>query len=458
MNSAVKHLPAFLKLDGPWSNVFSYHPSEVEIASAQGIYITDRNGASYIDASGGPMAVNLPHGHPRIVAAIAAQLAQYAYCHPLFANPRRAELCNAIAEVAPRELNATYLVSGGSEAVETALKIARQYQVLAGNVEKHKIVSLYESYHGMTLAAMSLAGSPNYKRIFDPMMPAWPHINQYSDYERPAGMDLDQWAERCAAELQRVIDREGKESIAAFIASPVGCGSEYGLIAPQRYWREIRRICTENDILLIIDEVVTGFGRMGSWFATDRLGIAPDMMVIAKGMSSVTVPLGGVVVSDRVNEPFQNGASFVHGFTNAGHPLACAAGVEVIKVLSEERLIENAREAGSYLFSQAGMLTRHKTVADVRGDGLLMVLELVKNKTDRVYFGPECEAERLFQSIALTNGLAFYSTLYGSRHITKRGLPLRISPPLSITRTQVDDLMERLDRSLDEWEEALGVS
>jgi adenosylmethionine-8-amino-7-oxononanoate aminotransferase len=211
MNSAVNQLPGFLKQEGLWSNVFSYHPSEVEIASARGIYITDRSGTSYIDASGGPMAINLPHGHPRITAAITAQLEKYSYCHPLFADRQRAELCNSIAEIAPGDVNATYLVSGGSEAVETALKLARQYHVLTGNVEKHKIVSLFESYHGMTLAAMSLAGNPNYKRVFDPMMPAWPHITQYSDYERPAGTEADEWCRRCAAELEKAIEREGKE-------------------------------------------------------------------------------------------------------------------------------------------------------------------------------------------------------------------------------------------------------
>jgi len=453
------NLPQPLKSEGIWEHCFSYHTMDVEIAGADGIYLTDNQGRRYIDASGGPMAVNIPHNDARMQKAIADQMAAYSYVHPTLANPKRAELCQALAAIAPAGLNTSFLVSGGSEAVETAIKIARQYHLATGNGEKYKTIGCHESYHGMTLGTQALSGNPASMRAFEPMLAKWPHIHQYSDYRKPDGMDRDDWGRQCAGELERAIHFEGPHTVSAFIATPLGCGPEYGLFAPEVYWQEIRRICTDYNVLLIADEVVSGFGRTGKWFAMDHYGISADLMTIAKGISGCYMPLGATMVSDKVNEPFANGTYFIHGFTYGGHPLACAAGLTAIDILKEDGLVENSSRVGTHLHAQADKLLAHPTVADVRGRGAFMVMELVEDKATREYFDVDKQAEQMFQSLALKNGLVFYGTLYGPRRrpLFRRGLPMWIAPPLSITTEQVDDMIERIDATLTEWEEAMAV-
>lgn len=455
-----RNLPAPLKPEGDWAHIFSYHPMDVELERAEGIYYWDTEGNKYIDASGGPMAFTLPHGDPRMKQAIADQMDKFTHIHPVLASRPRADLCAKIATITPPKLNTTYLVSGGSEAVETAMKAARQHHVANGKIEKYKIMSNYQSYHGMTLATQGLSGNPSYDRYFGPMLPKWPHIHQYSDHDRPEGMPREEWAIKSAGELEKAIYFEGPHTVAAYIATPHGCGSDYGVVAPKEYWQEIRRICDHYDVLLIADEVVTGFGRTGKWFAMEHFGVEADIMTTAKGISGCYLPLGAVMVSDEINAPFEAGdAHFVHGFTNGGHPLACAAGSMAIDILQSDGLVENAAAMGEHLFSWKDKMLEHRTVADARGWGLFMVLELVENKTTMEYFDQDKGAEGLFQALALKNGLVFYGTLYGARRqpLFKRGLPLWISPPLSITKDQIDDMMARLDDTLGEWEEQLGV-
>lgn len=446
-------------LQGPeWDKVFSYHPMDVEIARAEGVFIYDTAGNRYFDVTGGPFAVNLGHAHPRMNAAVAEQLGKYAYAHPMLANRKRAELCEAIAAVTPEGLNTSYLVSGGSEAVETALKIARQYHTARGKLGKAKIVSNYESYHGMTLATMALSGNPGTLRHYDPMTPRWPKVSQYSDFRKPPQLSRDEWAVQVAQELERVIHYEGPDTVAAYIATPHGCGSDYGVVPPDAYWREVRRICDENDVLLIADEVVTGFGRTGKWFGMDHFSVSPDIMTFAKGISSSYVPLGAVTVSDKVNAPFKDGAYFVHGFTNGGNPLACAAGLAVIETL-RDGLVDQGAERGRQLFAYEDRLRAHPSVADVRGWGTFMVLELVQpGGPGRAFFAPEYDAEKRFQEIALANGLVFYSTLYGPRRrpLMSRGLPMWISPAFTISPSELDEMMACVDRTLHQWEQAMA--
>ncbi|MBV8685013.1 MAG: aspartate aminotransferase family protein [Caulobacteraceae bacterium] len=452
-----EYLP--LKSDGDWSHAFSYHPFDVEIERAEGVFIHDTKGNRYFDASGGPFAVNLGHGHPKINAAIKSQLERFAYAHPTLANRPRADLCKSIASVTPEGLNTSYLVSGGSEAVETAIKIARQYHVACGRTGKYKIASCYESYHGMTLATMSLSGNPGTLRHYEPMVSHWPRFHQYSDYKRPEGVSRDDWAVLTARELERIISYEGPETVAAVIATPHGSGPEYGVVPPARYWQEIRRICDENDVLLIADEVVTGFGRTGKWFGMQHFDVVPDIMTFAKGINSSYLPLGAVTVSDKIDAPFKDGAYFVHGFTSGGNPVAAASGVAAIEAIKSDGLVEQVAERGRQLFSHSERLNRHPSVADVRGWGLFMVLELVQGSSDRSYFPSDAGAEQRFQQIALSNGLALYSTLYGARRrpVLSRGLPMWIAPAYIITPGQLDEMVDRLDRTLHQWEQAMGV-
>ena len=253
---------------------------------------------------------------------------------------------------------------------------------------------------------------------------------------------------------------EGPKTVSAYIATPQGCGSDYAAVAPKEYWHRIREICDRYDVLLIADEVVTGFGRTGKWFAMEHFDVEADMMTVAKGITGCYVPMGAVVVSDRVNEPFKSGgAYFVHGFTNGGHPLGCAAATKALEIYQEDNLIDNSNKMGNYLHGFKEELLDRPCIKDVRGWGLMMCLEVVASKESGEYFESSKGAEGVFQSIALKNGLAFYSTLYGARRepIFKRGLPLMISPPISINKNQIDDLMHRLYESLDEWQEEMGV-
>ena len=320
-----------LRPEGDWRHVFSYHPMDVEIERAEGVYIYDREGNRYFDVSGGPMAVNLPHNHPRMKRAIALQLEDYAYTHPSFASPKRAEFCRLLAEITPADLDHTYLVSGGSEAVETAIKLARQAQIAMGNPAKYKIVSHRDSYHGMTLATLGVSHNPASQSRFEPMLPKWPGIRQYSDFDRPEGTSREEWGVECAQALETAIHYAGPKTVAAFLATPHGCGADYACVPPDSYWRAIREICDRHDVLIIADEVVTGFGRTGKWFAMDHFSVDPDIITMAKGISSCYVPFGAVSVSSRLNEPFEKGYSFVHGFTFGGHPLGCAAACEAIQ-------------------------------------------------------------------------------------------------------------------------------
>ncbi len=453
--------PSPLKPEGSWSNVFSYHTMDIEVAKSEGIYFYDVNGNKYIDASGGPMAFTLPHGDKRMKEAISKQMENFTHVHPTLSNKPQADYCAKLAEVTPKNLNTSYLVCGGSEAVETAIKAARQYHLASGNPSKHKVISNYGSYHGMTLATQGLSGNPGYQRHFGEMLTKWPHIHQYSDHDKPEGMSREEWGLKCAERLEKMIYFEGPKTVSAYIATPQGCGSDYAAVAPKEYWQRIREICDRYDVLLIADEVVTGFGRTGKWFAMEHFNVEADIMTIAKGITGCYVPMGAVVVSDRVNEPFKSGgAYFVHGFTNGGHPLGCAAAKKALEIYQEDNLIDNSNKMGNYLHSFKEELLDRPSIKDVRGWGLMMCLEVVASKESGEYFESSKGAEGVFQSIALKNGLAFYSTLYGARRepIFKRGLPLMISPPISINKNQIDDLMHRLNESLDEWQEEMGVS
>ena len=453
--------PSSLKPEGDWSRIFSYHTMDVEIKSAEGIYYYDIDDNRYIDASGGPFAFTLPHGDPRMKKAISEQMNSFTHINPTFASRPVADYCAKVSEVTPANLNTTYLVSGGSEAVETAMKVARQHHLAKGNEGKYEIISNYGSYHGMTLATQGLSGNPGYDKYFGQMLTKWPHIHQYSDHDKPEGMTREEWAIKCAERLEKKIYYEGSNSVAAYIATPHGCGSDWGSVAPKEYWQEVRRICDHYDVLLIADEVVTGFGRTGKWFAMEHFGVEVDIMVTAKGISGCYIPMGAVMVSDEINKPFEEGnAYFVHGFTNGGHPVACAAGSKAIDIYREDNLVENSEKMGEHLFTYKEQFLAHPSVIEARGWGLCMTLELVESKESGEYFPSSKGAEGIFHSIAMKNGLVFYSTLYGQRRepMFKRGLPLMICPPLSINEEQIDDLVSRLDTTLHEWEAEMGVS
>ncbi len=450
----------YRKPEGMWAKIFSNYSFSPVLERAEGIYLYDTEGRRYIDISAGPMAVGIAHGDKRVNEAIARQLDRFAFCHPVLSCQPRAELCEKLSTVAPGSLNTTFLTpGGGSDAVETALKLARQYHLLEGRGDRHMVISHWDSYHGMSLGALSVAGLPGLRKAFDPMLAKWPKIPQYNDRERRPDISVEEHAIRMAQKLEECIHYVGSRYVSAFMATPIGCGSDYGLMPPAAYWKTIRKICDEYDILLIADEVVTGFGRTGKWFCMEHFDVQPDMMILGKGITSLYTPLGGVIVSDKVNEPFSKGVPFNHGFTNQGHPVACAASLAVIDILEKDGLIENSAEVGEYLQSQKDRLLKHSTIADARGKGMLLVFEVVADRETMDFFPRGAHAEFWLQSIGLENGVIFYNTLYGPRRpsMQKRGLPFWISPPLCTTKEQIDEMLDAVDKTLTEWEKKMGV-
>jgi adenosylmethionine-8-amino-7-oxononanoate aminotransferase len=272
-------------------------------------------------------------------------------------------------------------------------------------------------------------------------------------------MSREEHGVRVAQELEEVIEFHGKQHISAFLATPFGCGSDYALMPPGSYWETIREICDTYDVLLIADEVVSGFGRTGKWFCMEHFNVQPDMLVMGKGITSLYMPLGAVTINDKVNEPFSKGSVFNHGFTNQGHPVACAASKAVIDILDSDGLVENSAEVGAYLHSQKDRLLAHNTIADARGQGMFMVIEIVADSETMDFFPRDSQPEFWLQSIGLEKGVVFYNTLYGPRRpsMAKRGLPFWISPPLSITREQVDEMLDAIDDTLTAWEKQMNV-
>jgi len=460
MDSKAENKYGHRKIEDVWSAEFSAHPFHPILDRAEGIYLYDTDGNRYIDASGGPMAVGVGHGDKRVNEAIHRQLDKFAFCHPNLSNQPRADLCDRLRRVAPGSLNTTFLsAGGGSDAVESAIKIARAYHLARGDGEKHMIVSMHDSYHGTSLGALSVAGGPGMRKPYDPMLLKWPKLNQYSDWNRPDGISREEHCVNVAEKLEEIIHWIGAQYISAFVATPIGCGADYATVAPPSYWKTIRALCDKYNILLIADEVVTGFGRTGKWFCMEHFDVQADMIIMGKGITSLYAPLGGVIVSDEVNEPFSQGAPFMHGFTNQGHPVSCAACLAVLDILEKDGLVENSAIVGEYLHSQKERLLAHPTVADVRGMGLFMVFEIVANKETMDFFPRGAQAELHFQSTGLEKGIVFYNSLFGSRRpsMEKRGLPMFISPPLCITKEQVDELLDATDATLTTWEEKMGV-
>ena len=459
--TAAPSLPAPRHGGDPWNRVFSDHPFEPVLQRAEGVWLYDEDGKRYLDASGGPMAVNLGHGDPRIVAAATEQMSRFSYCHPVLSNRPRADLAARVAAIAPDWIDAVYMVSGGSEAVETAIKIARQYHVRdRRGREAHGDQPPRQLPRHDPGRAVGVGHSrqPAPVRADAPEVAQDPAVHARRPRGRRAATVTGRCASRRSSRSRSTTPARSRSRRSS--RTPVGCGSDYGEVAPREYWQAVREICDRHDVLLIADEVVTGFGRTGRWLAMQHFGVAPDLITMGKGISSLYAPLGAVGVSPRVNEPFAAGKAFVHGFTNMGHPVACAVGCAVIDVLREDRLVEHAAEMGEYFAARSGRIREHPTVVDLRGIGLLRVGELVMDRATREFFPRESGAEQKLQAIALRNGLAFYGTLYGSRRVPgpRRGLPLFIAPPLVITREEIDELIDRLDVTLSEWESALGVA
>ena len=416
----------------------------------EGIYLYDADGRRYVDGTAGATNVTLGHGRGRIADAMAQQARQLAYCFSTqFTNEPALQLAQRLAALAPGDLNHVYFVSGGSEAIETAIKLARMYHLQRGAAGKHKVIARWRSYHGATLGALSLTGLVGMRTPYAPWLAPFPHIASCYPYRCTFAGCAGSCNLSCAGELERAIQQEGAENVAAFVAEPVVMGAIAAGAAPPEYFREIRAICDRYDVLFIADEIITGMGRTGTWFAIEHSGVVPDMITFAKGISSGYSPLGGVLFGDRIRaELTARGGPFPHIFTAVNNPVAARAGLEVLDILEEEGVLRHVQELGRYLAPRWEQLGSHPLVGETRGLGLLWGLELVRDKATHEPFPAAERVSPRLSKLLLDRGVSL--AVQAGCHDFVSGDDVRFSPPLIITREQVDEVLAILAACLDE--------
>ena len=425
----------------------------------EGMEIIDADGKRYLDASGGAAVSCLGHGHPKVIEAIKAQAETLAYAHTAFFTSEPAEaLADHLVAHSPDGLDAVYFVAGGSEAVEAALKLARQYFVETGQPERRHIIARWQSYHGNTLGALSVGGNRWRREPFAPMLIESHHISPCFAYRfRRDDESEEAYGLRVADELDARIRALGPQSVAAFIAEPV-VGATAGAVPPvPGYFRRIREICDKHGVLLILDEVMCGMGRTGTLFACEQEGIAPDLVCIAKGLGGGYQPIGAVMVARQIYEAIRGGSGFFqHGHTYLGHPLACAASLAVQRVVQEENLLHRVRDMGAVLGE--ALLERfgnHRHVGDIRGRGLFRGIELVADRATKRPFDPALKLHARIKAEAMERGLICYPG--GGTIDGKNGDHVLLAPPFIVEERHVETIVERLGGAIDAALESVGA-
>jgi adenosylmethionine-8-amino-7-oxononanoate aminotransferase len=419
--------------------------------SGSGLEIVDAQGRRYLDASGGAAVSCLGHGHPDVIAALHRQLDALAYAHTAFFTTEPAErLADRLVENAPAGIDHVYLVSGGSEAMEAALKMARQYFVETGEPQRNAIVARRQSYHGNTLGALATGGNAWRRAQFEPLLIETHHIDPCYAYRLQRDGESDAaYAERAARALEDKLLELGPDRVIAFVAETV-VGATAGAVPPVAdYFKRIRAICDRYGVLLILDEVMCGMGRTGSLHACEQEGVAPDLMTIAKGLGGGYQPIGAVLLTRRIFEAFANGSgAFQHGHTYMGHPMAAAAALAVQDVIQRDNLIANVVAMGS-LFQRrlAERFANDPFVGDIRGRGLFRALELVEDRASKRPFDPALKVHARIKSAAMARGLMVYpmgGTIDGAE-----GDHVLLAPPFIVNAAQIEAIVERLGEAVD---------
>jgi len=411
------------------------------IKRAEGVYLWDTDDNKYLDGMAGLWCVNIGYGRKEIMQAAFEQMQQLPYYNTFFqtSHPPVIELSARISELTPEGLNRVFYCSSGSEANDTVVRMVRHYWSSCGLPGKKIIISRENAYHGSTMAGASLGGmGPMHKQGGLPI-PDIEHIMQPHWYKLGFSESVEDFGLRAATALQDRIDELGADNVAAFIAEPVqGAGGV--IVPPSTYWPEIQRICKANNILLVADEVICGFGRTGQWFGSNSFQIEPDLMAIAKGLSSGYLPIGGVVVSDRVAEGLEQGGDFNHGYTYSGHPVCAAAALANIEIMQREQIVENAGNTLAPHFQERlSRLAAHPFVGQIRGTGMLGAIQLSPDKSSNAGFDKEGDVGSACRDIASENGLVMRAV----------DDAMILSPPLSISPSQIDELFEIAERSID---------
>ena len=428
----------------PFSNQADLNTKGTRIISkADGIYIWDNEGHKMLDGMSGLWCVNIGYGREELAKVAYDQMLELPYYNSFFqcTTPKAIELSKLIAEVAPDKMNSVFFAGSGSEANDTVLRLARHYWSVQGKPEKINFISRRNAYHGSTVAAASLGGMVPMHSQGSLPIPGIAHIDQPYWYREGGDEDEQEYGLRIARQLEEKILALGEDKVAAFIAEPIqGAGGV--IIPPDSYWPEIQRICDQYEILLVADEVICGFGRTGHWFGSDLYHLKPDFMPIAKGLSSGYLPIGGVIMSDRVNKVLtEQGGEINHGYTYSGHPTAAAVAIRNIEIIQRENIVQNVHDiTAPYLEQRWMQLNDHPLVGQARCKGMLGAIELVADKAARKPFADAGRVGGICRDICISNGLVMRAV----------GDTMIICPPLIITTQQIDELFEKVVKTLDQ--------
>ncbi|MBL4732614.1 MAG: aspartate aminotransferase family protein [Rhizobiaceae bacterium] len=418
------------------------------ITHADGSYIWDSNGNKILDGMAGLWCVNVGYGRSEIVDAVTKQMSDLPYYNTFFKSTHQpvAELAEKIASLTPGDLNHVFFTGSGSDANDTVLRLVRTYWAHKGKKDKTIIIARKNAYHGSTMAGVSLGGMSGMHEQGAPLIPDIAHIKQPYWFHEGGDMSPDEFGLECARDLEKKIDELGEDRIAAFIAEPVqGAGGV--IIPPETYWPEIMRICKARDILFVADEVITGFGRLGEWFGSQCFGLQPDVIAMAKGLSSGYLPIGAVAFSDEISNTLQKG-EFAHGYTYSGHPACCAAALANLKIIEEEKLIERVKNhTAGYFAKKWASLGEHPLVGEARSIGLVGALEMVPDKPKRSKFENEGDTGAICRDHCFNNGLVMRAVRD----------TMIVSPPLIITDNEIDEMVEKAWKSLDQTHASIGV-
>ena len=420
------------------------------ITRAEGVWLEDSEGVKILDGMAGLWCVNVGYGRERLAKVAYDQMVELPFYNTFFktSTPPAIELAEKLAEITPAGLDKVFFASSGSEANDTIARMVRRYWKLCGQPERVNIISRVNGYHGSTMASASLGGMKPMHELDGLPLPGFHHVRQPYWYGEGGDLSPDDFGKVAAKAIEDKILELGPETVAAFIGEPVqGAGGV--IIPPASYWPEVQRICKQYDILLVADEVICGFGRTGEWFGSFTFDIKPDIMPLAKGLTSGYLPLSAVMVGDRVVDVlWEKGGEFAHGFTYSGHPVPCAVALENIAIIEEENLVERVREdVGPYLQQQLATLADHPLVGEVRGIGLLGGVELVADKASHARFKPEGRVGTLCRDHCMKENVV-------SRAVRDT---MVISPPLIISHAEVDELVARLGKAIDLTAKDLGV-
>ncbi|HEX5415321.1 MAG TPA: aspartate aminotransferase family protein [Chloroflexota bacterium] len=422
--------------------------------SGQGIRITDTQGKEYIDGLSGVFVSSLGYANPAVIEAVTAQIQKLHFAPPLHGTtPVALELVDALLAFAPKGTGAVKLLSGGSEATEAAMKLARQYHANTGHARKFKIIARYGGYHGATMGALSASGGWERKSVFEPLVAGFLHVHPPHCYRCPFDQVYGSCGITCAKLIERTIQSEDPETVAAVIMEPISISSAGFVVPPPEFFQILRETCDKHNVLLIFDEIITGFGRLGTNFGADYYGVTPDLLCCGKGMSGGYAPLAAVLIQQKVWDAFlgepEERKEFHHGHTFGGNPVACAAGLAALKEITDRNLVANAKEQGAYLRRRLDrMVARFPFIGEARGAGLLQGLDFAANRQTREPFPPSVKPGKVVERLAKERGLLMRT---GNDFAA-------FSPPLIVTRADVDAMCDILEDALVAAEKELPLA